>query len=347
MHSHSPSWFVLSSSATANIGLDALVSSAIFTAVAMIMVGLRWGSRMCSPKGTVGVEDYFVTVALVFSIGFTAAIGGEFGLDGGRIETDQAEVQLSSLSTMLKLVFAQSIFYHLSINLVKASFILQFTRLFSVITPVVYSCHILLVLIFGAACWGVFGVIFLCNPVQRYWEFMVPGTCLNAENHFYSTSIIGIVLDWAIWILPIPVLGGLRLPRRQKIGLMGVFGLGGFVCVVSILRLVLVHDAAHHNQVTRSGTFALIFSTIEINVAIICASLLVMKPLLTRFIPALVAEEPMSASEDRRIWRALTGLSLLEQITEDEEKEEHDRRRDTGIGMGRNSMRDFVPSDGV
>lgn len=56
---------------------------------------------------------------------------------------------------------------------------------------------------------------------------MVPGTCLNAENHFYSTSIIGIVLDWAIWILPIPVLGGLSLPRRQKIGLLGVFGLGG------------------------------------------------------------------------------------------------------------------------
>lgn len=81
--------------------------------------------------------------------------------------------------------------------------------------------------------------------------------------------------------------------------------------------------------------------------AIICASLLVMKPLFARFIPAIVSEEPMSAREDRRIWRALTGLSLLEQITEDEEKEEQDRRRDTGIGMGRNSMRDFVPGDRV
>lgn len=88
-----------------------------------------------------------------------------------------------------------------------------------------------------------------------------------------------------------------------------------------------------------SGTFALIFSTIEINVAIISASLLVMKPLLARFIPAVVSGEPMSASEDRRIWRALTGLSILEQTPEDEEKEGYDRRRDTGVGMGRDSLR--------
>jgi hypothetical protein len=91
----------------------------------------------------------------------------------------------------------------------------------------VYACYVVLICSLGAASWGVFGVIFLCKPVHKYWDSAVAGTCMNAESHFWSTSIIGIVIDWAIWLLPIPVVGRLRLPRRQKMGLLVVFGLGG------------------------------------------------------------------------------------------------------------------------
>lgn len=77
---------------------------------------------------------------------------------------------------------------------------------------------------------------------------------MNAERHFLSTSVIGIVLDWAIWILPIPVVGQLNLPRRQKCGVVGVFGLGGVVCVVSVLRLVFVWVYAHEGEVTSTSS---------------------------------------------------------------------------------------------
>lgn len=90
-----------------------------------------------------------------------------------------------------------------------------------------YACYVLLLLILGATAWGVFGVVFLCKPVQQYWNLRVLGTCMNAETHFLSTSSIGIALDWMIWILPIPVVGRLKLPRRQKLSLLVVFGLGG------------------------------------------------------------------------------------------------------------------------
>jgi hypothetical protein len=91
-----------------------------------------------------------------------------------------------------------------------------------------YPCYALLILVLGAAAWGVFGVIFLCNPIRSYWNLGVIGKCFNAEDHFFSTSIIGIVLDWAVWLLPIPVVGRLKLPHRQRIGLLVVFGLGGW-----------------------------------------------------------------------------------------------------------------------
>lgn len=124
------------------------------------------------------------------------------------------------------------------------------------------------------------------------------------------------------------------------------------MCVVSVLRLVLVWCYAHEGRVTstysflhhwpcscvlignaESGTFALIWSTLELNVAIICASLLVMKPLFARYVPAMVSDQPVSAREDARLWRAVTGLAQLDD-TEDGKKDVEDDdcgRRDTVI----------------
>lgn len=124
-------------------------------------------------------------------------------------------------------MLAQAILYHLASNFVKASFLLQYTRIFLVVPAVVWICDAAFVLVLGAAAWGIFGNIFLCNPVQSYWDVSMSGTCMDKEKHFWSTSIIGIVLDFAIWILPIPVIGKLKLPKRQKMGLSIVLGLGG------------------------------------------------------------------------------------------------------------------------
>ncbi|KAF3032394.1 hypothetical protein E8E12_003884 [Didymella heteroderae] len=342
MHIHSPSWFVLSQKATANLSHSALIPSLVFTTLAFLIVMFRWISRLCLAPGTWYREDVLVTLATLMSIGMTAVVGAEYGLDMTSAKDEQAA--LRRLSSMLKacntypLVFAQSLLYQLAINLVKATFVYQYLRIFSHLRHPKYYCFLLLFLIIGATAWGAFGIIFLCDPVKMYWDVRVDGRCMNAEHHFWSTSIIGIVIDWAIWILPMPIVGKLRLPRRQKWGLLGVFGLGGFVCIVSVLRLALVHKAAHMGKMTKSGTYAVVWSTIELNVAIICASLLVMKPLFAKWMPAMVSEQPMTATEDRRVLRQLTGLALLTEQVEDEEKanERAQARSDTGVaGLGR------------
>jgi hypothetical protein len=78
---------------------------------------------------------------------------------------------------------------------------------------------------------------------------------MNAEMHFFSTAVVGILLDWVIWILPIPVVGRLKLPQKRKWGLMGVLGLGGIACIVGVLRLVLVWHYAHKGEVTSMSPF--------------------------------------------------------------------------------------------
>jgi hypothetical protein len=78
---------------------------------------------------------------------------------------------------------------------------------------------------------------------------------------------------------------------------------------------------------------------VEVNVAIICSSLLVMKPLFSRLIPAMVSEQPAPAKEDKRAWRDLTGLTLLgegvRKVADEEKAElgERNTRRDTAVAM--------------
>lgn len=150
-----------------------------------------------------------------------------------------------------KLIFVESLFYQLAVNLVKATLIIQYLRVFAQSLYVKLSCYVLAIAILGASTWGVFGIIFLCNPVETYWDVGVDGRCMNTERHFQSTSIVGIIIDWAIWILPMPIVGKLKLPRHQKWGLWVVFGLGGFVCAVGILRLTLVQKALKEGRVIR------------------------------------------------------------------------------------------------
>lgn len=75
MYARSPSWFVLSSKATADISYEALLPTVILTALASVMVVLRWCSRVCSRSITIGPEDYCVTAAMVSASGVVTEHG--------------------------------------------------------------------------------------------------------------------------------------------------------------------------------------------------------------------------------------------------------------------------------
>ncbi|EWC45467.1 hypothetical protein DRE_00866 [Drechslerella stenobrocha 248] len=127
-------------------------------------------------------------------------------------------------------------------------------------------------------------VIFYCVPVRAYWDpYSYPdATCLSDEAAFISNAAVNIVLDCWLWVMPVPIVWSLRLPMRQRIGLVGVFGLGFFVCLAGILRLVYVIKTAYSYDRTWDGFSAWIWTAAESDVGIICASLPALKPLVTK-----------------------------------------------------------------
>jgi hypothetical protein len=62
-----------------------------------------------------------------------------------------------------------------------------------------------------------------------------------------------------------------------------------------------------------------------------------MKPLFARFIPAIVSEQPVSARENARLYRGMTGVGWLLDTevgeVEGKPKEDDDGRRDTAVAM--------------
>ncbi|KAI9712328.1 MAG: hypothetical protein M1820_001541 [Bogoriella megaspora] len=147
----------------------------------------------------------------------------------------------------------------------------------------------------AATFWAVFGGVFLCTPVGKLWKPDTPGWCMNAEDYWISAAAINVVLDFAVLILPLPVVSRLRLPKSQKIALLLVFLVGGFGSIVSIVRLSIVHVEAREGHYLESGVAAITWSAVEANTGIICASLLALKPWLVRFFPRLLSpKEPAS-----------------------------------------------------
>lgn len=91
-----------------------------------------------------------------------------------------------------------------------------------------YSAKALIAVLLVAVLAFSFTSAFSCWPIAQYWENPESTQhCINHLAFWYAFSGFHIATDLAVWILPMPVLVALSLPKRQKISLLAVFVLGG------------------------------------------------------------------------------------------------------------------------
>lgn len=104
--------------------------------------------------------------------------------------------------------------------------VLQYYRVLAV--PRMRIVYVIaLLVIFG---WGVsqiFVKIFICRPIQAFWDPTVEGReCLDTGIQGYVNAIGDIITALAIFVMPIPVLKHLNLPSTERLLLVWVFVLG-------------------------------------------------------------------------------------------------------------------------
>ncbi|KAI7776436.1 integral membrane protein [Diaporthe eres] len=168
--------------------------------------------------------------------------------------------------------------YNFGMNVIKVSFLLQYRRIFpSHALKVVCLCGLVFVGI-----WTVIQGVLLsitCIPLAT----IQPSTaswCLNTLTIWEFTSAVGLITDFAIFLLPMPSIWKLPIQPRQRIVLLAIFGLGFFVCIVSIIRLPTLRAASMATDPTWNNVSAALWTLTELNVAILCSSLPVLRPLV-------------------------------------------------------------------
>lgn len=74
--------------------------------------------------------------------------------------------------------------------------------------------------------WTVLSSIFFCVPITKNWDRAVTGVCFSQGIAWFVNAALNILTDFAILILPLPILPKIKQSRRQKIGLYLIFALG-------------------------------------------------------------------------------------------------------------------------
>ncbi|PVH90026.1 hypothetical protein DM02DRAFT_665657, partial [Periconia macrospinosa] len=78
-----------------------------------------------------------------------------------------------------------------------------------------------------------------CRPLNQYWAVPTENyQCSSYQHYEIVNGAFSITSDIAIMLVAMPLLIAVRLPLRQKLILLGIFGLGIFVIIAGILTKV-------------------------------------------------------------------------------------------------------------
>jgi hypothetical protein len=127
---------------------------------------------------------------------------------------------------LLQVLLVGALMYSAAVTTVKVSIILAYLRLFP--NPHFRRfCWANLFVVIAIWFCGIWVVLFQCKPMAGAWDFTLPNrSCIPVVNFFYSAAAVGIVTDILLCTVPIPFFWKMQLPRRQRIGICLLFGIG-------------------------------------------------------------------------------------------------------------------------
>ncbi|KAK5116653.1 hypothetical protein LTR62_007327 [Meristemomyces frigidus] len=293
---------------------NAVLAVGIITiALSTTVVFFRIISRAAIVK-KVSADDYFMVLAWMIACGLTTAMcfGCAWGL--GR---HQWHVPMEWQTTLRKAIYAFTILYQPALMALKTS-ILAFYLSFSTTHRVFrWACIATLVTVNAGGLALTLLSVFQCLPVSAVFDIAVPAgaKCTDIVTIYLSSAPLNLITDFAILFLPMPILTGMRLPKKQKIILVITFGMGIFVTAVDVVRIAYLQQAsqtrlseinagspnsgrpeAGRTDFSYYVSFSFMWSVVEVNIGIMCACVPGLKPLMARFMPHMLRDPHDAAS---------------------------------------------------
>ncbi|CAI7653933.1 unnamed protein product [Penicillium viridicatum] len=214
-----------------------IVTQALCIPLVTIFVALRFYTRFRF-KQSLGVEDLACTIAWVLFTGY-CGISIVIGQHGGGYPI--AELSPKEQTAFKKFCYIATILYCPMALFVKIALLAILTRIFAPFRGKVWFIYIFLSCL---CCYYIIALIVkirICSPIPRYWlGEQVPGTCLDQTAALIADSVISVVSDLIILVLPLPLTWSLQMSRNRKLRVIGLLGAGGLATGFSLYRLVMV-----------------------------------------------------------------------------------------------------------
>ncbi|KAH7233847.1 uncharacterized protein BKA55DRAFT_580350 [Fusarium redolens] len=271
-----------------------IVGIAVGFVVALgIIILLRLYARLIL-LGVAGPDDWTILAATGIAIidAVSTAMEAKYGM-GRHKEAVSPEDNMEQL----KYLYVAILHYNVGMNIVKISFLFQYRRIFQS-SRVHKVCFWVII---GVILWACVQATLLgtsCLPIS----ILVPSTagwCLDTLPIWYFSSAMSIATDILIFCIPLPSVLKLQLPMKQKVMVILIFCLGFFVCIISVYRMCTLREAVFSDDPPWNGAGAAIWSVIELNCAIICASLPTLRPLIAKVVPGMSSNHSNYASYER------------------------------------------------
>ncbi|KAL4821381.1 hypothetical protein BDW67DRAFT_48461 [Aspergillus spinulosporus] len=265
-------------------GRTAMVVTGVLTSFSIVIVAMRMFTRVGIMKSS-GREDWTILLSLLFAIIYLALVICQYQYGLGK---HSDALSHHELKLQLKSLWAAIPMYNASLLFTKISLLLQYLRIFPSYKFRIV-CYIVMGIVIAYSTWAIVSGFVNCVPVARFWDRELPGHCLSFEALWFFNASMNIATDLTLLILPMPLITQLQLPKRQKLALMGVFALGGLVVITSFLRLSGLRKVARSSDTSWSNVAAAYWTAAECNVAIICACLPFLRPLVSRLFPKFLS----------------------------------------------------------
>ncbi|KAJ5363528.1 uncharacterized protein N7496_009241 [Penicillium cataractarum] len=237
---------------------------------------------------------------------------------------------------MYKWLVAAQMVYFATLWLCRVSGLAFFARL----NPMPrFKLYIRLAFAFVTAVWisQVLIIGLQCIPLQALWDSSIKGTCMGSTQVFLATSVMTIICDSLILVLPIKIVWKLQVSLGRKITLLLIFCFGIFAIVTSILRMVAMVVALDHpSDITWYFSVVMAWSTSEIAAMIIALSLPALRGLFGFF------QQKRSTNQSNSRGTGSIGLTSVQQSKRRVYSGPNDHQNTTGVDTQRSSSQEAL-----
>ncbi|KAF1810453.1 hypothetical protein P152DRAFT_98877 [Eremomyces bilateralis CBS 781.70] len=271
-------------------GSALIIVNSIFISLVALAVGLRLYARLAISR-SFGADDVFIILALIPTAGLAAAVmlaNNKYGWN-----RHVWDVPLDLFASSLKVAIAAKALYTVATTFTRISLLSFYYRFVRDTAAhrfrMTLHASLGFVVVMGVS--FVCLAVFQCSPISAYWTMPAPegAVCIDDGRATLAVGVVNCFADLIVTVLPIPLVMKLKMPLRQRIGVVVLLSLGFIVIIAGSLRSYYIWDSIMNSyDETWVGYPLWLAAAVEVDLGVICACAPALRPLIASAVPQTI-----------------------------------------------------------